>query len=199
LQYIAVLLADSCQHLQRAYLDEYAALLPGHNDGDCGSVYTINTMKNTFQPGYRNRRQQISHHDLLHAQKQAAYLGCMAIDSVHSHPGRRTRPSTVHLQHALPFISLLIARGRQRIISSKAAQARPIHRRAGTARHDIEQQRENPRTSILIPSSPRAFTEGHKDVALQAKTAAKRSMRWLPHTPGRCCTSTTSKALYPAA
>jgi proteasome lid subunit RPN8/RPN11 len=104
----ARIMAQMIEHVERQYPEEGAGVILGRDTEAARIVDRVLPAENTYQPGDRTRRYQISPQVLLSAERQAEEHGLEVLGIFHSHPDHPAEASEFDLQWALPWYSYLI-------------------------------------------------------------------------------------------
>lgn len=93
---------------EKAYPEEGAGLMLGHEENGIRSVERILVLKNAREDGARHNRYLITAEDMLQGEKEAAKLNLSIIGIFHSHPDHPNHPSEFDREFAVPWYSYLI-------------------------------------------------------------------------------------------
>lgn len=95
-------------HGEVTYPNEGAGFLLGHVNGDSVEVAATLPVPNKRKAEAQFNRYELSPHDFLRAELEAARRNLSVVGVFHSHPDHPARPSEFDRNHALPNLSYLI-------------------------------------------------------------------------------------------
>ncbi len=95
-------------HGEAVYPHEGAGFLLGRLDGDRVIIEAALPAPNQREAAARHSRYELSPHDFLRAEREAAARGMEVVGVFHSHPDHPAVPSTFDREHALPHFCYLI-------------------------------------------------------------------------------------------
>lgn len=95
-------------HGEAAYPHEGAGFLLGRMDGDKVIIEEALPAPNRREAAARHNRYELSPHDFLRAEREAAGRGLEVVGVFHSHPDHPAVPSTFDREQALPRFCYLI-------------------------------------------------------------------------------------------
>lgn len=95
-------------HGEKAYPEEGAGLMLGHEEDGHKAVKHLLLLENAREEPARHNRYLITAEDMLNGELEAQRLGMSILGIFHSHPDHPNRPSEYDREYAIPWYSYLI-------------------------------------------------------------------------------------------